>query len=822
MRDSHDSLRDLFALVEQTRKPTNSSDSAQSKCSFAVNSPTIPERMLILFHQEFYEMVADYIISPSKFAGIHLLTITWKASEHVLCDKYESKVRYFLARVGGIVSVYDLLSVSQPYSSLTETRIAYQHQNHSKDGTESSSNLILDISRRMHRGFCSIFKKDSESPLIANISAEVELALEGIASENSGSLRAVRLFESIADEIFVALHHFRPLNAPKAIHQAGVERYCTDLSRVRFNTFLFTGGMDSLTAALVSTVRSFEEVFHTRPSVRPFSPDGDYLELAYLLDDYYNFGKKVCAEEGTVIILNLAPSAPRSTLNIKVVVDALEEIIALGKPVVIIMDVTIENLGESHVILNAVDRAIANNSEVACLLCKSLQKYATLGLAKASGGAVYSFTSDSTFSAAVLKSMTREAEALNWSRTPDAQLIAFLCEFCADDELKLLERAAANTKYVHNLWPSEDESDNFVANLPFILKSKNRARWVFNKQTLLLPTIATAIGLEDRDSFASNHSAFLTMPETVRFNIGQESEMRLFEMFQAPGKVLKLQKDKHPPEEIKIYVLSVLALEYLAAGDVRSAASHLRFGLHLYGPHELFSNPLRSLLKTDTRSLSRETVVELIEGFLGCLLLYGGLESWIEALVINHLPPYLAVKLLAKHGDKNLKIAPGFLSRVSVEACSLENRARALELLIGSGCLEVASAFFGNAGHLLPDTSEKAELRNRLKVALEAVKRRQAEEAKIRELARTNATKISELSTSAESLKQFCEFVACVNNDHVKTAGFSENLRKFLLELVEAKDSPVLRAMCQKQLILKCTNASTLASLLKIAWNQRQ
>lgn len=114
---------------EQRRTASDPSDAlppsspSSAYFSFSVNSPTIPTRMEFLYKTEFTALIEFWDVKPSDFPGIFLFFGKLKPS---IVDTFDaiSKIDAILARLGGIVSLYDLLSVAQPRRS-EPTRVGW-------------------------------------------------------------------------------------------------------------------------------------------------------------------------------------------------------------------------------------------------------------------------------------------------------------------------------------------------------------------------------------------------------------------------------------------------------------------------------------------------------------------------------------------------------------------------------------------------------------------------------------------------------------------------------------------------------------------------
>jgi hypothetical protein len=167
-------------------------------------------------------------------------------------------------------------------------------------------------------------------------------------------------------------------------------------------------------------------------------------------------------------------------------------------------------------------------------------------------------------------------------------LICFLLCHCYDDEIILTETAASNANVIQTLLRKEDVL--FVCGLPFVCQLKSDARYVVHNTKISLAQMCSLLLLEDRDSFGSLNSSFLSMPSVVRINAGwSESEEQLFERFFAVGILLQSQKQRTRPTEIKE---SVILHHISISNSTKEHVSLLFFALCVLGPHGGFVEPL--------------------------------------------------------------------------------------------------------------------------------------------------------------------------------------------------------------------------------------
>ncbi len=231
----------------------------------------------------------------------------------------------------------------------------------------------------------------------------LESALAGISCTRS-EMRKCRLLELICDEIFAELEMRRPFSScNECLHTVVSKRY----GLTPCQSFLFSGGMDALSSCLSAALRiNFR-------NVQSLTQANDYVEMQYLLQD---INKGAQAGSGVVLFATLAPSAPSAPIDVESLISQLERV---HEPFLLLVDVTIESRALLDCVNALIRAAIAQPACIGVALCKSLQKYATLGLAKVSGGTVVFFPRQQSRNAELFSSyLKEEADALDWNSTP--------------------------------------------------------------------------------------------------------------------------------------------------------------------------------------------------------------------------------------------------------------------------------------------------------------------------------------------------------------------------------------------------------------------
>jgi hypothetical protein len=181
----------------------------------------------------------------------------------------------------------------------------------------------------------------------------------------------------IGDELFVALASRKPFKDEDCANI--LFSFCSLRYGQKTCAFagFFSGGMDSLSAVLCAS-RSVGLKLNRGQS---FTTEQNYVEMQYLLDDCIQQQQET-KDEGLFFFGTLAPSAPQKQVDVELLISELRERARDCNRFVLCLDVTIETNDLIAKTTHLVRTAQSMQNCLAVILCKSFQKYATLGLAK--------------------------------------------------------------------------------------------------------------------------------------------------------------------------------------------------------------------------------------------------------------------------------------------------------------------------------------------------------------------------------------------------------------------------------------------------------
>ena len=312
---------------------------------------------------------------------------------------------------------------------------------------------------------------------------------------------------------------------------------------IELESHLMTSGMDALGTALYIALssRGHDQVSRSTEEI-------DYYETAELLGKLKK-GDTVTPRED-VLIAALNPStpyiAPAPDALVSGVLRSLKKREKDDAPFALIIDTTIEvapkpgGKTQLDVVLDGLKDAIADGA-LEVFLCKSFQKYASLGTGKVAAGDLTVLTAKGN-----LASAYTQAEALlqdldlDLIRHDEAQLVVHMLRHGHRDELELVRSAARNAKFVDEFcWPIDPtdltQGAPYVEGIPLLLRATptGDVDALFKKLVLI----------DRRDSFSFLRTSYVgEIPSVggvpghyVRSNPGHEPKAAMVEFFYAFG-----------------------------------------------------------------------------------------------------------------------------------------------------------------------------------------------------------------------------------------------------------------------------------------------
>jgi hypothetical protein len=417
-----------------------------------------------------------------------------------------------------------------------------------------------------------------KSPLVESALKNLDNLMEAMPTYLDDTPRFTKLFDVMIDEVYLLLATCQPYDeesykkqaknllferAPALKEMVDEEKGAKGESEIGVETFAMSSGMGAISNAIQAAV-ACSGVMAAEVDVadEQSAPTGEKSANYFELQGYLLTKDKPVNDKGKVLVATLNPSTPTTKMGgqtdnawgIKELNDKIDKKIeTLGQdltpesPLTVVIDITVEKSAEKSAdnelnqLFNNCDSVIRDGL-VMFVLCKSYQKYPSLGAAKVMAGGVSVVGKKSerlTKLTDRLKSAEKETGLMN---KDEGQLMTHLLANGGDVELPMLKHAADNAKFLaKNLIKpgakgpylySDDLPFAVVSDLKLVIEGGGKAE----KQKI--PRLLRKAGLDSRDSFGFQNSSYLAIGEgRVRLNPGQEPPSELVEKFFVMGKL---------------------------------------------------------------------------------------------------------------------------------------------------------------------------------------------------------------------------------------------------------------------------------------------
>jgi len=490
--------------------------------------------------------------------------------------------------IGGIPSIYaalrrkfsDSLKTSLLDDGLDNARTLRRTLEHNRSAIEAMVRLPdAHPSKKVATTLASMLSGLGNLPVhrpefanhkvVSNALASLDRLLPLVGSCVSYPKRFFPLYEAIVEEvnlILIASHSYELQDFKDAANSALRKRsgHRTDNLRdiAPIDTFLVTSGMNALAEGLhaaqaIANSGDFESLTDRQDGSRP-----DYFEVRELLtkmSDPAHSGQ----EKAKILVTTLNPSTPQKVSAgddehhwdpSRMVAAVHERMKKESLPIVLVLDTTLEKKGKGEEsdlaeVMKAFEADI-ESGKLKLILCKSYQKYTSLLAAKIMAGGVSIVAKQDADTQKGIDLLAEIERELEWIETDDSQFLTHSLRYSDQDEMILLEQAAANAEFIHSHFFGGKGFDRFQEGMPFGLLADHK----FEVKTERAPSGAPEyyLSLHDivgkevrgRDSFGFlDSSSVVTLPEGLRIAIGQESREELVEKLSAIGWL----NEKRPP-----------------------------------------------------------------------------------------------------------------------------------------------------------------------------------------------------------------------------------------------------------------------------------
>lgn len=410
--------------------------------------------------------------------------------------------------------------------------------------------------------------------------------------------RFSRLFDILVDEVYLTLAIARPYTIEdyKSAASASLESRAPTLknmeaSGVQSGNYLLSSGMDTIASGIIAA----KEALGTRsPAVDLMSRQtairtrgANYFEVQFNM-----LGESMLGSDSPLIMGTLNPSTPTRRMlpdadldwNVDTLIEGVSSRVrpekagqpsgkqapTAAEPVVLVLDITVEKGGEApelEKIISAFRDEIATGA-LHLVLCKSYQKFPSLGSGKAMAGNV-SVVGKGPVHDRLSESLGRRENDEDIIKNDEAQLVTHFTKHEEQMERPMLARAARNASIIRGFLPEKVDARDlqflYAKDLPFVaipdrqIKLEGDGSISVKRPDELLQ----ALGVESRFSFGFQNTSCLPFPDGVRIAAGQESEGEIIEKLYSVMKMV---------DPVNAEPISVATIDKLA-GDAADAAS---------------------------------------------------------------------------------------------------------------------------------------------------------------------------------------------------------------------------------------------------------
>jgi hypothetical protein len=410
-------------------------------------------------------------------------------------------------------------------------------------------------------------------PLLNDSLGQMQVLLSVMPAMANDAPRFTQLFDLTTDELHIILSQTRPYG-PNDFKQKSREQLAERAPSIKAldptveaKPYLVSSGMDALTTGFAAA----RQALGADGDAQMVNSEGTYFEQREIL----GHAERV-RDEGRIVIGNLNPSTPTDPpSSIQSVIDAVKAKltappgvfagpVAPGEPgavppppaapkkLSLVLDITVEQgkkdakgdiAGPSDVDKVFADPDIKRAIEAGTLsvvLCKSYQKYPTLGSGKVMAGSVTVVAKQGQFAGDDL--LGRSEAGAGVGDSDEGQLMTHLVATTGKQELELGKNAADNAQRIADMMPVRGGKRLGIFNpgLPFVIapdKPNELTDSDGRKTSQDTYKLLLAMGVESRDSFGFQNMSCLAFDGNLRINPGQESPEGLTEKFHAVNKV---------------------------------------------------------------------------------------------------------------------------------------------------------------------------------------------------------------------------------------------------------------------------------------------
>lgn len=597
LRDGHDAVDGLFREV---MGKANLPQLVLPDQRFLVNADILEKLEILLGpannNQSLYHKLFE---NPPTIedvgSGLKVLNVRFRAGNLAEQDAFMGEtnkldaLKHILNTIGATPSTYIAEAFMQPALAPLASNPALNNDAKVDDILASPAMAELGKLAEQHTGmgamasashnliqglFGRIPQNQNGNPLIDNALQQIEKLVEVMVASGEQPENFSKAFNFLIEELQIVLAEAKPYTPEHFEGGLSMVRYerlpvLADVPPEGITVGYASSGMDALSTAFAAA-----KSMHGA-QVNQVIQGGDnlnYFEVPELLK-----GGQLGNANEPIITAALNPSTPQASVNIQELAAKVNRRIEDHNPTTLILDVTIESdKTKLNDLMTALKPKIDDGS-LNVILCKSYQKYGSLGSAKIMAGSITMINNgDAKFNDAK-QFMTDSCDRLGNLAVDgtgkmikgESQFLTHLIRCTHPDEIELIKDAAQKAQFIDRfVWPpsSDRPLDSSVASLPFVVRSDAVGTSAAGRLKV--------VGIEERDSFSFLNTSFLKIsppgsPVFLRLNPGHESPTRMVEQFFAVGH-LSSQEGGYPNLVTPALISKKLSMiDLLAMGDVQ-------------------------------------------------------------------------------------------------------------------------------------------------------------------------------------------------------------------------------------------------------------
>jgi hypothetical protein len=597
LRDGHDAVDGLFREV---MGKANLPQLVLPDQRFLVNADILEKLEILLGpannNQSLYHKLLE---NPPTIedvgSGLKVLNVRFRAGNLAEQDAFMGEtnkldaLKHILNTIGATPSTYIAEAFMQPALAPLASNPALNNDAKVDDILASPAMAELGKLAEQHTGmgamasashnliqglFGRIPQNQNGNPLIDNALQQIEKLVEVMVASGEQPENFSKAFNFLIEELQIVLAEAKPYTPEHFEGGLSMVRYerlpvLADVPPEGITVGYASSGMDALSTAFAAA-----KSMHGA-QVDQVIQGGDnlnYFEVPELLK-----GGQLGNANEPIITAALNPSTPQASVNIQELAAKVNRRIEDHNPTTLILDVTIESdKTKLNDLMTALKPKIDDGS-LNVILCKSYQKYGSLGSAKIMAGSITMINNgDAKFNDAK-QFMTDSCDRLGNLAVDgtgkmikgESQFLTHLIRCTHPDEIELIKDAAHKAQFIDRfVWPpsSDRPLDSSVASLPFVVRSDAVGTSAAGRLKV--------VGIEERDSFSFLNTSFLKIsppgsPVFLRLNPGHESPTRMVEQFFAVGH-LSSQQEGYPNLVTPALISKKLSMiDLLAMGDVQ-------------------------------------------------------------------------------------------------------------------------------------------------------------------------------------------------------------------------------------------------------------